>query len=256
MALRRRLAGLAAAELHQDDRFLRPKRLLGRRHEGFGPADALDHAGDDAGRRVVDQEVDVVGEIEVELVAARHRIGEIEAAQRGLLQPELERAAGLEHDADAARPQRAHARRGIEQQVLAQRHRAHAVRPGHAQPVRLAQRPHRVGAALALRVAAFAELRRVDQRAFQAVRGRLGERLGDRRRRDDGEGEIDRLGDGGEVGKHRPAPQLAALGVHQVKLGRKAAVLEVLVDLARPAAATGIRSADDRDGLRTQQVVD
>src|SRR4029077_4431172 len=77
-----------------------------------------------------------------------------------------------------------------------------------------------------------------------------------RRRRDDGESEIDRLRDRGEVGKHGASPQLAALGVHQVELGRKAAELEVLVDLARPAAAARIRRADDGDGLWTQQVLD
>ena len=104
VAHRRRLAALAAPDLDDEDRLFRGQRLLGRRHEGLRPADAFDHAGDDLGVLVLDQEIDVVGEIEIELVAARYRIGEIEAAQRRLLQPELERAAGLEHDADRARP--------------------------------------------------------------------------------------------------------------------------------------------------------
>ena len=204
----RRLAALAAADLEQEDRLFRRERLLGRRHEGLRPANALDQADDDLRVLVIDQEVDVVGEIEIELVAARHRVGEIEAAQRRLLQPELERAAGLEHHADRARAQRAHALGRIEQELLAQRERAHAVRAGNAQAVLVGQRQHRLRAA-ALGVAAFAELRGIDQRAFQAVGGALGERIGNAGRRNDGEREVDRLGNGGEVGIDRPAPQLA-----------------------------------------------
>jgi len=72
---------------------------------------------------VAHQEVDVVGKVEIELVAARHRVGKIETAQRRLLQPELERSTGLEYDADVARLQPAYAFRRIEQKFFAERER-------------------------------------------------------------------------------------------------------------------------------------
>ena len=51
--------------------------------------------------------------------------------------------------------------------------------PGDAKAVLVGQRQQRLRALLALGVAAFAELRGVDQRAFQAVRRGLGERVDD-----------------------------------------------------------------------------
>ena len=237
VAHRRRLAAFAAPDLDQEDRLAGGERLFRRRHEGLRPADALDQADDDLGVLVVDQEVDVVGEIEIELVAARDRVGEIEAAQRRLLQPELERAAGLEHDADRAGLKPAHALGRIEQELLAERERAHAVRSGNAKPVLVGQGEQRLRALLALGIAAFAELRGVDQRAFQAVRRGLGERVDDGDGRDDGQREIDGLRDRREVRIDRPAPQLAPLRIDQIELRRKAGEFEVVVDFLDPAAA-------------------
>ena len=237
MAHRRRLAAFAAPDLDQEDRLAGRERLLRRRHEGLRPADALDQADDDLGVLVLDQEIDVVGEIEIELVAARHRVGEIEAAQRRLLQPELERAAGLEHDADRARLKPAHALGRIEQELLAERERAHAVRAGNAKPVLVGQGEQRLRALLALGIAAFAELRRIDQRAFQAVGRGLGERVDDGDGRDNGQREVDGFRDRREVRIDRPAPQLAPLGIDQIQLCRETGEFEVVVDFLDPAAA-------------------
>ena len=231
------------------------ERLLGRRHERLRPANAFDQTDDDLGVLVLDQEIDVVGEIEVEFVAARHRVREIEPAQRRLLQPELERAAGLEHDADRARLKRAHALGRIEQQLLAERERAHAVRTGNAKPVLLRQGAQSLRALLPFGVAAFAELRGVDQRAFQAAGRALGQRVDDGVRRDDGQREIDRLRDRCEIRIDRPAPQLAALRIDQIKLRRETGEFQVLVDFLTPAAAAGIGCPDKRDGFGAQQIL-
>ena len=127
----------------------------------------------------LDQEIDVVGEIEIQLVAARYRIGKVEAAERCLLQPELECSAGLKNHADRARLQSAHALGRIEQELFAERERAHAVRAGNAKPVLVGQRQQSLAALCALGIAAFAELCGIDQRTFEAVRRSLGERVDD-----------------------------------------------------------------------------
>ncbi len=128
--------------------------------------------------------------------------------------------------------------------------------PGNAQAMPVAQRLDGLRAPQPFGVAAFAELRRVDQRAFEPVGGGLCERVGNRRRRDDGQCEIDRLGNGREVRIHRPPPQLAALGVDQIQPRRKSAIFEVLVDFARPAATARIGRTDDGDVLGTEKMVD
>ena len=74
-------------------------------------------------------------EIEIELVAARHRVGEVKPAQRRLLQPELEGAAGLEHNPDVTRLQRTDTLGRIKQKLLADRERAHAVRTGNPKAI-------------------------------------------------------------------------------------------------------------------------
>jgi hypothetical protein len=130
-----RLAALAAPDFDDEDRFAGSERLRRRRHERLRPAHALDQADDHLGVLVVDQKVDVVGEIEVQLIAAGDGVGEVEATERCLLQPELERAAGLEHDADRTGLKSAHALGRIEQELFAKRDRAHAVRSGNAKPV-------------------------------------------------------------------------------------------------------------------------
>jgi hypothetical protein len=56
----------------------------------------------------------------------------------------------------------------------------------------------------------------------------------------DGERKIDALGDRGKIRIDRTAPQFLALRIDQVKLGREAAMAEVVVDFLRPAAAAGI----------------
>ena len=58
--------------------------------------------------RIVDQEVQVVGEIEADLVAGRDAVGEAQAAVGGGAQPELQRAARLEHRAHRAGAGSAH----------------------------------------------------------------------------------------------------------------------------------------------------
>ena len=109
--------------------------------------------------------------------------------------------------------------------------------PGDAKAMLVGQLEQRLRALLALGVAALAELRRVDQRALETVLRGLPERVGNRRRRDDGQREIDRLGDRREIGMDRPAPHLAALRIDQIQSGREAGILEVIIDFLGPAAA-------------------
>lgn len=256
VARRRFAAARAAAELQHEQRLLRGERLLGGGEEGVGPAHALDHAGDDPRRFVLDQEIDVVGEVEIELVAARHGVGKAQAAHRRVLQPELERAARLEDDADLARGQRAHARGGIKQQLLAQRDRAHAIGARDAEIIARAELAHRLGTRLAFAIAALAEARGVDERAFQPMRRAVGERAGHERRRNDGQREVDGLGDRGEAGIDGLAPQRAAPRIDEIDFGGKAAMREIVVDRLRPAVAAFIGRADDGDRLGPQQSLD
>ena len=99
------------------------------------------------------------------------------------------------------------------------------------------KRQQRLGALAALGIAAFAELRGIDQRTFQAVRRSLGERVDDGGRRDNGQREIDGFRDRREVRIDRPAPQFAPLRIDQIQLRRKAGEFEVVVDFLDPAAA-------------------
>ena len=90
---------------------------------------------------------------------------------------------------------------------------------------------------MALGIAAFTELRRIDQRAFQAVGRRFGERVDDGDGRDNGQREVDGFRDRREVRIDRPAPQLAPLGIDQIQLCRETGEFEVVVDFLDPAAA-------------------
>src|SRR5208282_5425842 len=105
-------------------------------------------------------------------------------------------------------------------------------------------------------IAAFAELRGIDQRALQAMLCRFGERIGDQGGWNDCEGKIDWFRDRREVGIDLPAPQLAALRIDQVHFHREAAIFKIIVDRLRPAPAAGVGCPDDRYGLGTQEVVD
>ena len=119
------------------------------------------------------------------------------------------------------------------------------------------KRQQRLRALLAFGVAAFAELRGIDQRAFQAVAPRASASVSTTAAvgmmvsaRSTG------FGDRREIRIDRPAPQLAALRIDQIELRREAGEFEVVVDFLDPAAAAGIGCADERDGFRTQQIVD
>jgi hypothetical protein len=88
------------------------------------------------------------------------------------------------------------------------------------------------------------------------VRRAVGERRGDVRRGDDGESEIDGLGDIGKAGIDFLAPQLGAAGIDEIDFRGEAAEGEIVVDRFRPAVAAFVRRADDGDRLRPQQGFD
>ena len=255
MALGRRTAALARPGLDDHDGLCRGKRLVGGRHEGFGAANSLQHAGDDPGLRVVDQEGDVVGDVEIELVAAGHRIAEAETPDGALSEPVLKGSPGLEDHADAALWQRAHPFRGVEQMGLGQGERAHAVGSADPEPL-FAEFRKRPGARAARFVAPFAESRGEDQRGLEPVGVPLGERVDHVLGRDDGEGEVDGFGQAREGRVYVAIPQAVAPRIDQIDRDREAGMREVAEDRARPAAGSALRSAHDGNGPRPEKLLD
>ena len=120
------------AGLDRKDRLAGRERAPGGLHERQRAADALDEQHDRAGVRVVDQEIEVVGEIEIGLVARADAVGEAQTAVGAAAQPELQGAARLEDAADRARGEAPKLAVGIGKQPLAIAVRAHAIGAGDA----------------------------------------------------------------------------------------------------------------------------
>ena len=88
------LGARAAAGMHHDDRLAGTAGAVGRGHECGRPTDMLGVDHDDAGRRVIGEEIDEVDQIEAGLVARRNRVGGWQAtAIKGLAQMAHEAAA-------------------------------------------------------------------------------------------------------------------------------------------------------------------
>ena len=188
-----RLAGLESA----------PRRL----HEGLRPPYAFDEQRDDAGVRIVDQEVQIVGEIEIGLVPGRDPVGETQAAVGAGSQPELQRSARLEHAGDRAGRDAAQFRVRIGEQPFPIAVRPHAFGAGQAQ-LGMPQKILEPGAALlGFRILAIADRARIDGGGFQSTGLRVGEHVGDTSGRNDHDGMIDRL-------RQRAQRRIAALPVN------------------------------------------
>ena len=227
----------------------------GSLHESFRAANALQHAGDHPGVRVVDEKGDVVGDIEVELVAAGYRVAEAEAADSALGEPVLEGSARLEDHAHAAPGKRAHPLRRVEQMGFGQGERAHAV--GSADPEPLFAEPGELPGAHAARlVAALAESGGEDQRGLQPVGETVGERVDHALGRDDGKREVDRLGKAREGRVDLAVPETVPAGIDQIDRDRKTGVLQISENRTRPTARAALRSADDGDRPRSEQLID
>ena len=121
------------AGLDGEDGLAHGERASGRMHERLRPPDAFDEQHDLAGLGIGDDEVEVIRETEIGLVARRDAIGKAQAAVGGRSHPELEQAAGLEDAGDRARCEPAQIGVGIGEHALAKRIGSHAVRAGDAQ---------------------------------------------------------------------------------------------------------------------------
>ena len=133
MRLRGGSRSLRGAGLDREDWLAGGKRPSGGAHEGGRVPDTFDEQHDLFGVRIVDQKINEIGEIEVGLVARRHRIGKAHAALGGALEPELHRSAGLKYAADRSWRDAAQLGVGVGEQFLAIRIGAHAVRAADAQ---------------------------------------------------------------------------------------------------------------------------
>ena len=206
MALRGLLPARRTPHFQHQDRLAGIERPFRRRHQCIRPAHALGHAGDYLCMTVIDQEIYVIGHVEVQLVSAGDGIGIAEPARGTLFEPELERPARLKHDADRSGRQTADPRRGVEQQAFGQGNRPHAVGARYAQTRTVAYFAEGSGARGADFVAAFAESRGKDQRIAEPGIRRLRHYLRDRLRRDDDDCEVDLFGQGSEIRIHLLAP--------------------------------------------------
>ena len=126
------LAELAAADLHGDHGLARSKRLFAGGPESCAATNAFDEDHDGACLVILNEEVHVVGNVAVELIAAGHCIAETCTALGHAGQIELQDAAALKHTADGALLQRAE--RGLRKQdgLVVHRDSAKAVRPADA----------------------------------------------------------------------------------------------------------------------------
>ena len=161
-----RLGG--GAGLDRQDRLAGFERAGGRMHEGLRPPDAFDEQRDDAGVRIIDQEVEIIGEIEIGLVAGGDPVGEAQAAVGAGPQPELQRAARLEHAGDRAGRHAAQFGVRIGEQPLPVAVRPHAIGAGQAQICVGQERLEPGAALLRFRILAVADRARIDGGRFHA----------------------------------------------------------------------------------------
>ena len=126
---RRALAELAAAELQHDHR-LHARGALDRGAEAAAVLGALHDAGDDLGRRIVGEELDVVGHLQHGLVAAGDEIIDADAAIGGELGERIHQPAALRDERDAAGRRVARDVRHGGGEAIAEARDAHAVGPG------------------------------------------------------------------------------------------------------------------------------
>ena len=194
--------------------------------------------------------VEKVGEIEIGFVARRHRIGKAQAAVGGAFQPELHGAAGLENPGDGACRHLAQFGVGIGEQFFAVAVGAHAVRAADAQFAAgekvfepCAARPRRLALAVADR-------RRIDRRRFDAGGFRVGQHVGDVRRRHDHHGMIDRLADVAQRRETALAVNRLLPRIDQMDFAAVAVLAQIAENLAGPARP--LRGADDRHGRGPQ----
>ncbi len=156
------------AGLDGEDGLAHGERATGRMHERLRPADAFDEQHDLPGRGIVDDEIQIIGEIEVGLVAGGDAIGIAQPAVGRRLHPELNGAAGLEQACHRARRQAAQLGVGIAEQTLAIGIGPHAIGPGHAQPALGHELLEPGAACLRFRLVAVAHHRGIDGGGFHA----------------------------------------------------------------------------------------
>ena len=250
MGLRRRLRFRGCAGLDGEDRLAHGERAAGGMHECFGAADAFDEQHDLAGLRIVDDEIEIVGEAEIGLVARRDAIGIAQPPLGGGPHPELDGAAGLEDACGRARLEPAQIGVGIAEQALAVGIGAHAVRARDPQAA-LGHEAVEPGAArLRVRLLAVAHHRGIDGGGLDADVLGVGERGRNRRGRHDHQRMVDRLGKLPERGMTALAEHFRLARIDQRDASGIAELAQVLENLARPARALGCADDGERLGLQ------
>ena len=222
-------------------------------HEGRRPPDAFDEQRDDAGLRVFDEVIDVVGEIEAHLVAAGDHVVEVHPAMRAHAGDVLHGAAGLGHERDRAGLLLAKLGIGIAEILLPHRIDAHAVGPADQQAGSVDQRLERRAACDDLGIVAFADLACIDGGALEPGGDAGFEDALHAGGRNDHEGMRRCLRQRGEVGIAFDAPHFAAARVHRIDFAREAVVAQVAIDLSRPFRALGGADDGDRGGPQKGQ---
>ena len=207
----------------------------------------FDEQRDHLGVRIVDQEIQIVGEIEADLVAGGDAVGEAQAAVGGGAQPELQGAARLERRAHRARREAAKLVVRIGEDLLVIAVGAHAVRARHLD-LAAAEEVLQPGAALVrLRIGTVAHRGRIDRRGRDAGGFRILQHAGDADGRHDDHRVLDRLRRLAQRRHARLAEHFLLPWIDQDQPARIAEVAQVAID--DPGPGRPFRSPDDRDRL-------
>ena len=249
-----RLRGLARflrfAALDHDDRLACEERLGGRRHECRRPPYPFDEQSDDACMFVLDEEVDVIGEIEADLVAARYHIAEIDAAIGARFDEEPQRAARLRYEGDGTRRKLADFVVGIAEEPLVQSIAAHAIGAGDDQPALVDEGLEGASARDDFGIAAFTDIAGIDGRALQSCGDAHLEHVLHRRCRNNDDRMFHRHRQPREIGIAGHAIDFAEARIDRKNLAAIAVRPQIVENLPRPAGTFGC--TDDRDRGRIE----
>ena len=226
------------------------QRAAGRVHERLRPADAFDEQHDLPRLGIIDDEVEVVGQAEIWLVARRDAVGEAQSALGPGLHPELDGAAGLEEACDRTGGQPAKLGVGIAEKTLAIGIRPHAVRPRHAQAAFRHEGRKPRAPCLRFRLIAVADHRGIDSGGLDAGFLGIGKNVGNGGRGHDHQRVVDRLGQSAQRGKALLPEHFRLPRIDERNPSAIAEFAQVLENFARPARALGCAHDGERLGLQ------